>query len=145
MAEEKTIKGKAISRDELLENARWMLGTASAASFASLLVVLGVHGTNIASNLEWASVFFVVAIPLMGQYLFATGKARERYVVTELMRNLAVIGMVLFGVGFAGLLLGFNPWFSLAWVATIFAMSPVLTHSEKLRARAGATEDQSAT
>lgn len=145
MAEEKTIKGKAISRDELLENARWMLGTASAASFASLLVVLGVHGTNIASNLEWASVFFVVAIPLMGQYLFATGKTRELHVVTELMRWLAVFGMLFFALGFSFLLATIHGGLGVLWMVLVILMALLLMRAEKLRARAGATEDQSAT
>lgn len=144
MTEENSPAGKDIQVEDKLENARWMVATAAAASFASLLVVLG--GSKPASSVvEWMSLCFVVALPLTGQYLFATGKARELHVVTELMRWLAVIGMVLFGVGFAGLLSRINLWFSLAWLLTIFAMIPVLTHSEKLRARAGATEDQSAT
>lgn len=111
---------------------RWVSGTAAAAAFAALLVLVGLRRETYLGQL--AVVLLAAAVPLCGQYVMAAAAPSGTYRGSNAMRFFAAVGLFLSPVGIAIMLWDLFPTAGLVWTFFSVTLACVLADAE-VRAR----------
>lgn len=126
----KESRRERVTLEERLENAHLMLGAAMATAFASILTIIGSDSLD-DPCLHLAAMFFAFCLPLIGQYLIATGKLRENFRGSPSIKWVALMGMLLFLAGMGSLLWAIESTIGIAWIAVLILVMLLLAEVEK--------------
>lgn len=116
------------------ERARWFLGGGMAASFASLLTIIGTQAMDHPLRCL-AVILFALALPILGKCLFMGVLFSSECKVTVVTLIFAALGMLYFVLGFACLLEATIPWLGVSWFVLAFLMGWLVHRSEKRASR----------